>query len=500
MLQAFVKFSAKSFIITLLVLFSNNTNAQLVTGEYVGDGSATQAISGLGITPSVLLVIPATGGAAGGEIQTWIHTSSMAAGYVKFTTGGDVIANAFKTDFISSLDADGFTVASKSNVSGTTYYYVAWSTADGGVTVGTLTGATTDVSVVTGYEPAMVWLFSDNTRSPDYMKWTVSARPSGTYRFSHGEGGYNEYTFKAFSPIGFQVNKSTYSGSGILAGSTYHYVAFQGTIQIANPGWGAGPDKITTGYQPAFIMTRHSSTAGNNTYIKTKEMPTNDSFIPRHEVATQDAIRNFQSDGYDTGNTGQLRDKHYYFGAEALSALPVELVRFSGEEIDGKTELYWSTNAEINNNYFEVYGSFDGINWDLLSNVAGAGNSDVRLDYSVDLGYDNHLYYRLKQVDYDGSSDFSNVIVVKRDKTTSAKVTVYPNPAMNTLNITSEQFEAGIYTAKVIDIKGALVRESTQDLNENIVSFSIEGLPQGIYSVVLTNDSGVMVSQRFVKQ
>ena len=154
------KFNIKSpcqrFLTTVIITLSSVINAQIVTGSFIGDGTSSQVITGLGIEPNVILVIPSNGGPAGGEIQTWIASKSMPPGKAKYTTGGNSVAKAFKTDFISSIDSDGFTVASKSNVSGTTYYYVAFSDDDGTVTEGTFIGNLPGQSIALGYQPAMV--------------------------------------------------------------------------------------------------------------------------------------------------------------------------------------------------------------------------------------------------------------------------------------------------------------------------------------------------------
>jgi len=347
------------------------THAQIITGTFTGDGNSTQSISGLGFQPGAILVIPSTGGNEGGDVQTWIHSSSMPSGEVKFTLGGNTVAETFKTDFISSLDADGFTVATKSNVNSTEYYFIAFNENDGSVDVGTFTGSTSNQNILTGYQPAMVWVWADDETTTDYMRFAIDGNSSATYRFSNGEAGWGERVFNGFSPIGFSVYGSSTGGAGIANGGTYHYLSFQGTIGTANPGFGQGPDKVTTAVEPGFIITRKSTVNGSNTYIKTAEMPDGESFIPRHEVAETNALLDFEVDGYTVGNTGQLRGSHYYFVSEKLSTLPVEFTKIDAKEIDGNTYVSWTTGAEINNDYFEVLASNDGINWEVVATVDG---------------------------------------------------------------------------------------------------------------------------------
>ncbi|MDD5571345.1 MAG: T9SS type A sorting domain-containing protein, partial [Bacteroidales bacterium] len=97
--------------------------------------------------------------------------------------------------------------------------------------------------------------------------------------------------------------------------------------------------------------------------------------------------------------------------------LPIELLSFNGVYENKKVPLYWSTAAEINNDYFTIERSTDGEKFEIITNVKGAGNSNTILKYSV---VDNNppqgiVYYRLKQTDFDGAYKYSDIISVKVD-------------------------------------------------------------------------------------
>ncbi len=498
-----LRFNISVFLFIFFLFSQSLCRAQTITGKYTGDGTSTQSISGIGFQPDVLLVIPSTGGTSGGEIQTWLHSSTMNTNEVKFTNGADVVANEFKTDYLSSIDSDGFTVDSKSNVLGTDYYYVAFSDNDGSITTGTFTGATSTQNIATGYEPAMVWVWGDNVNSPDYVKWTTSSSSTLTNRFSHGCLWWGEDIFNGFSPVGFTVHSSTSSGSGVISGGTYHYVSFQGTLATATPGWGSGPDKITTSVEPGFLMTRHNSTRGNSTFIRTHEMPSGESYIPDHRAAQTNGILDFYADGYDVGNTGQLRNQHFYFVTEYITTLPIELIRFQGQEIDGDTYLNWTTGAEINNDYFEIQASEDGQEWEIIRIVDGAGNSMSELNYLENLGEDKNRYYRLKQVDFNGSYEYSNVIYLSRkNNNLDNELIIFPNPAENQLNILSQNSMGTEYSADIVGIDGSLVKsESFINFDSgNIVSIPLNDLAKGVYTIMITNHSGLISAKRFVKR
>lgn len=495
-----LKINTLFLLCTVFVFASNFIEAQTVTGKYTGDGNSTQSISGLGFQPDLLLVIPSTGGSTGGEVQTWLNSSTMASDKVKYTTSLNSVASSFKSNYLSSIDSDGFTVETKSNVNGTEYYYVAFSENDGSVKTGTFTGSTGSQNIATGYEPGMVWVWADNVIVNDYVKWTQSDKPSTTYLFSSGISWSSDF-FNGFSPVGFTVKGSSASGSGIVSGETYNYVSFQNSIAIANIGYGSGPDKVTTSVEPGFLMTRHT-TSGNSTYIRTHEMPSGESFIPDNTSAQTNAILDFYADGYDVGNTGNLRGKHYYFVTEYINVLPVDLIKFQGRDIEGETHLNWITGSEVNNDYFKIQASNDGLKWETLRIVDGAGNSFSKLHYDENLGADKNRYYRLKQVDFNGSFEYSKVIYISRTNLVEDQFIVFPNPVQDQLNFQFDKVTKSVLKAEVLAINGSLVK-SLKTLNfteSNIFSVEINDLAEGVYTLMITDDLGFKSAKRFIKK
>lgn len=96
--------------------------------------------------------------------------------------------------------------------------------------------------------------------------------------------------------------------------------------------------------------------------------------------------------------------------------LPVELLNFTAFQEKDKIKILWSTASEINNDYFIVYKSYDAFNFEELEFVNGNGNSNRIINYSI---YDNNIdpkydiiYYKLKQVDFDGAFKEYPIIAV----------------------------------------------------------------------------------------
>lgn len=138
------------------------------------------------------------------------------------------------------------------------------------------------------------------------------------------------------------------------------------------------------------------------------------------------------------------------FGSGAgLNPLPVELTNFSATTHDGKVNLDWTTASEINNDYFLVEKSNDGINFIGFQNVDGFGTSSDIHNYTITDAnpYVGTTYYRLKQTDFDGKFEYSNIVTISLDnsdvKITTPAIQLFPNPSsgesitadLNNLNI-----------------------------------------------------------------
>lgn len=136
--------------------------------------------------------------------------------------------------------------------------------------------------------------------------------------------------------------------------------------------------------------------------------------------------------------------------------LPVELTTFKGEALDGYNKISWKTATERNNDYFKVESSVDGQSWKEINRVNGSGNSFTEKKYSVnDVNFSSAInYYRLIQVDYDGHSESSYIIVVDNSKISNPKlikiVDVFGQPVDDNYNgVKIYCYDDGTYIKKV---------------------------------------------------
>ncbi len=120
------------------------------------------------------------------------------------------------------------------------------------------------------------------------------------------------------------------------------------------------------------------------------------------------------------------------------SALPIELIEFTANyrATEKDVLIKWVTSSEVNNDYFTVEKSIDAQNFEELTIVQGAGNSNQVLNYSTldEKPYNGISYYRLKQTDFNGQFKYSNIVSVNINHGEPI-VRVYPNPTQNDLGV-----------------------------------------------------------------
>jgi len=165
--------------------------------------------------------------------------------------------------------------------------------------------------------------------------------------------------------------------------------------------------------------------------------------------------------------------------------LPVDLLSFDATaSTSGQVEITWATASEHNNDYFTLEKSQDGVLWNTLEIVSGAGTSSKILNYStVDNNpFLNGTLYRLKQTDFDGQSEYSDVIVVKSSKNND-KVTAYPNPTKDLVSInglSEENTKITVFDLYGVDVSSKIVQLKT---SYSSVSLDLSSLSHGIYFI-----------------
>lgn len=174
-------------------------------------------------------------------------------------------------------------------------------------------------------------------------------------------------------------------------------------------------------------------------------------------------------------------------------ALPVEMIYFTASLDDDDAVLEWATASELNNDRFEVERSLDGVNFELIGEVTGNGTTDIQQNYQyIDIAPRQGLnYYRLKQVDFDGAFEYSEIVFVDfTDREVQFKAIAYPNPtSKDEINIRlSTGDELAPVDIQIIDFNGRVFYSNQiipDELSNNYRLNINEELASGVYLVLI---------------
>jgi len=175
--------------------------------------------------------------------------------------------------------------------------------------------------------------------------------------------------------------------------------------------------------------------------------------------------------------------------------LPIELISFTNQCNNQNIILNWRTATEINNDYFTIENSADGINWQAIGKVNGAGNSSLTLSYQFTYQWEksNLSYFRLKQTDFNGNYTYSSIISSKDCEANCPTLNIYPNPASGIFNLEFNGDKNLVQSIAVDNVLGEEIYQvagfqSTIDLSDNL---------EGIYFVRLFYNA-IMLSKKIM--
>ena len=191
-------------------------------------------------------------------------------------------------------------------------------------------------------------------------------------------------------------------------------------------------------------------------------------------------------------------------GANPGLVLPIELVSFTATCDGNVVDVEWTTASERNNDYFILEKSYDAVNFAEIARISGAGNSIEEQNYSyVDHeNYGGEMYYRLVQVDYDGTRNVSEKIFAKcTDHELEPSVAIFPNPFRSELKLSLANFGNKPATVEVFDIMGTLVRTFDIDAtgNDYEAVLNLDDLSAATYTLRVST-ANFVINKRIVKQ
>jgi hypothetical protein len=193
-----------------------------------------------------------------------------------------------------------------------------------------------------------------------------------------------------------------------------------------------------------------------------------------------------------TSNTLMFGESDYSASTNLTvpGSLPVEWLSFDAVGIGpGAVRLAWSTASESNSASFEVERSVDGRSFVRVGSVAAAGQSQRTLeyDYTDAEAPGGELYYRLRQVDFDGATRYSDLRRVQTLEEVAPALSLYPNPVQSHAHL------AGLvpgqpYHLRVIDLSGRVVQQADiRPMDTDPLALAVQSLLPGVYQVLISD-------------
>ena len=398
----------------------------MVTGKYTGDGNLGRQITGLGFQPDVVLIkvdyLAVDPNDSGGIMKT----ATMSGANSKPLHAGQ----AFRTDLITSLDADGFTVGNTLRVNALNscgagsdpceYHWIAWK-AGADMKLGTYTGNGTTQSITgAGFSPEYLIVMAETNLRPVHRNSLTGAWSS---RF--GPGGVSTDAITSLDADGFSLGNSATEPANHPneSGVTYHYAVWNEVAGQMDVGIYPGDDSDNkningVGFQPEFVMVQAYDDSKDGR-MKSDTMTigaSDDASMTFRAGLTNNAIQDLTSDGFQIGSHPNVNDataNFFYAAFNAMSnlATAVELVSFTATGLNGEVLLEWETGSEINNLGFNLYRSLteEGPYEQITAQVIpGLGSSPEGAKYAYrDSGLTNGVtyYYQLEDIETTGVTE-----------------------------------------------------------------------------------------------
>lgn len=198
---------------------------------------------------------------------------------------------------------------------------------------------------------------------------------------------------------------------------------------------------------------------------------------------------------------GSNNQTYYYIDDMVVmpAPLPVTLQSFTAVCNNGMTEIHWSTSSEINNDYFIIEYSADGILYDEALRVNGAGNSNTEQNYSA-FSWKGTGYYRLKQVDFNDEEEIFDPVFVSchSDDGTNCPTISFSNQEFQ-LKIESESNDE--MDIQLMDMNGKLISVGKYPVisgtNEVNIPYPLQAT--GLYILLATGKQGTCMQKVFLQ-
>lgn len=188
------------------------------------------------------------------------------------------------------------------------------------------------------------------------------------------------------------------------------------------------------------------------------------------------------------------------FSFFSLADLPVHLLYIKAKVVNRNAVIEWGTSGEIDNDYFDIERSVNGISFSKIGRIKGSGSTSIQktYQYTDESPLPGTNYYRIKQVDTNLDFIYSGIVSVQITEP-QIGISLSPNPATNLLLIKINGLEAHETDMNVMDQHGKIYKSISLKCKkgENNFTINIEDLPKGLYYINLSGKNNQSV--KFLK-
>lgn len=204
--------------------------------------------------------------------------------------------------------------------------------------------------------------------------------------------------------------------------------------------------------------------------------------------------------------TVNFTDGQYYtLGSEEVAALPITLISFEVNTYkENQVILEWVSASEIDNAFYSIESSTNGVNFKTVANIDGAGNSDAVLFYSyVDTNPSNGLsFYRLKQTDFSGEFDYSETRSIRIEKQAITSYMAYPNPVVKgeTLKIAYTTEIDQTLQMTFLNTRGQIIAREEKAIlvTGEFIEVGTDKLDRGLNLIRIVDEFGKLVTLKVI--
>ena len=450
------------------------TSLLLTTGATSISGSFTEAAS---LPDNYIVIVSTSSSLSSNPVDGISYNIGDALG------GGTIVTKTSINSFRASDLTQGtqyyfFVFAFNSKCSGAPNYNTTDTELTGNVTTETvpniiITEIMQNPNAVADADGEYFEIYNNSGADVDIDGWIIKDNGSNTHTIDNG--GSLIIANEDFLVLGINNNLGTNDGVTV----DYQYTSFSLTNTddevILQNSSGIEVDRVEYDGGPDF-----PSPTGASMYLKFIQLDNN---IGSYWETSTTSV-GITTDKGSPGSSGEAQ-------------LPVELISFKGSKTTEGVQLIWQTANELNNDYFIVQRSVNGQTFENIGEVQGFGTTTEMQSYSLlDISPANGLnYYRLKQVDFDGRFEYSDVITVEIEKQQTS-INVYPNPSKGLYNIQWSENISSQTNLEVFDMTGRLVHNEI--IENNTSQLNLEHLMNGNYFLKFTNQNDVFTT-RIVK-